>query len=49
LFLEHLFSLFLSFANMSEQKNNIDELSVNTIRLLAADMVQKANSGHPGT
>lgn len=26
----------------------IDELSVNTIRFLATDMVQKANSGHPG-
>jgi len=32
-------------------KNNfssLDELSVNTIRFLSADMVQKANSGHPG-
>jgi transketolase len=28
---------------------NIDELSVNTIRMLAVDAVQKANSGHPGT
>ena len=28
--------------------SNIDELSVNTIRALAADMVQRANSGHPG-
>src|SRR5580698_1947676 len=28
---------------------NIDQLSVDTIRLLAADAVQKANSGHPGT
>lgn len=27
---------------------NIDQLSINTIRALAADMVQKANSGHPG-
>lgn len=26
----------------------IDELSINTIRFLATDMVQKANSGHPG-
>lgn len=26
----------------------LDELSVNTIRFLAADAVQKANSGHPG-
>lgn len=28
--------------------NMIDRKSVNTIRALAADMVQKANSGHPG-
>merc|ERR1719461_1329006 len=28
--------------------NELDTLSVNTIRVLAADMVQKANSGHPG-
>lgn len=28
---------------------NIDELCVNTIRFLAVDAVQKANSGHPGT
>ena len=27
---------------------NIDNLSVNAIRVLAADAVQKANSGHPG-
>lgn len=27
---------------------NIDQQSVNTIRVLAADAVQKANSGHPG-
>ena len=26
-----------------------DELSINTIRMLAVDAVQKANSGHPGT
>jgi len=26
----------------------LDDLSVNTIRVLAADIVQKANSGHPG-
>src|SRR4030042_7089228 len=28
---------------------NLDELCVNTIRTLAMDAVQKANSGHPGT
>lgn len=27
---------------------DLDNLSVNTIRVLAADIVQKANSGHPG-
>jgi transketolase len=27
---------------------NIDELCVNTIRMTAVDMVQEANSGHPG-
>ena len=27
---------------------NIDELSVNAIRILSADAIQKANSGHPG-
>jgi transketolase len=33
---------------MSETKD-IDQLAINTLRLLAADAVQKANSGHPGT
>mgnify|MGYP002632775349 FL=1 len=28
--------------------SKLDELSVNTIRMLSADAVQKANSGHPG-
>ncbi len=28
--------------------NNIDQQSINTIRFLAADAVQAANSGHPG-
>ena len=26
----------------------IDNLSVNAIRILSADAIQKANSGHPG-
>jgi transketolase len=30
-------------------KADLDTLSVNTIRTLSMDMVQKANSGHPGT
>lgn len=29
-------------------KNNLDQLSVNTIRVLSMDAVQAANSGHPG-
>ena len=27
--------------------NNIDEMSVNAIRVLSADAIQKAKSGHP--
>jgi transketolase len=27
---------------------NVDQLSINTIRFLAVDAIQKANSGHPG-
>ena len=26
----------------------IDQLTINTIRILSAESVQKANSGHPG-
>ncbi len=26
----------------------LDQLSINTIRLMSVDAVQKANSGHPG-
>ena len=28
--------------------SNFEMRAVNTIRVLAADMVEKANSGHPG-
>jgi transketolase len=31
------------------RQNDIDQLAINTIRMLAVDAVQKANSGHPGT
>ena len=31
------------------EQQSLDELSVNTIRTLSMDAVQKANSGHPGT
>ncbi|ADB38612.1 transketolase [Spirosoma linguale] len=33
---------------MTTQSVNLDQLSINTIRLLSVDAVQKANSGHPG-
>lgn len=29
-------------------KNDIDQLCINTIRMLSLDAIQKANSGHPG-
>ncbi len=34
--------------NASPVAQDLDNLCVNTIRMLAADAVQKANSGHPG-
>ncbi|MFC1866595.1 transketolase [Thermodesulfobacteriota bacterium] len=33
---------------LSKSQSSIDELCINTIRTLAMDAVQKANSGHPG-
>lgn len=33
---------------MSTQNQSIEQLGINTVRVLAADAVQKANSGHPG-
>jgi len=33
---------------MGNGKNAFDQLCINTIRMLAVDAVQKANSGHPG-
>ena len=33
---------------MSQAKNNLENLAINTIRMLSVDMVEKANSGHPG-
>src|SRR5512143_3759015 len=33
---------------MNIKNQSIDELSINTIRTLSMDAVQKANSGHPG-
>ncbi len=34
--------------SISPEFSEIDWLCVNTVRLLSADMVQAANSGHPG-
>ncbi len=34
---------------MSSQTQTIEQTAINTVRILAADAVQKANSGHPGT
>jgi transketolase len=36
-------------ATVQSRSCDHDELSVNTIRTLTIDAVQKANSGHPGT
>ncbi len=33
---------------MSDAQEALDQLCINTIRMLAVDAVQKANSGHPG-
>jgi transketolase len=33
----------------AERQTDIDELSINTIRTLSIDAIQRANSGHPGT
>ena len=35
-------------ARLEEKMSNIEELSVNAIRVLSADAIQKAKSGHPG-
>ncbi len=33
---------------MAEVTKSLDELCINTLRMLSADMIQQANSGHPG-
>src|SRR6266566_3955425 len=35
--------------NATNPEDSIDQLAINTIRTLAIDAIQKANSGHPGT
>ena len=34
---------------MADERADIDQLCINTIRTLSIDAIQKANSGHPGT
>src|SRR5471030_2555950 len=34
---------------MDSNTQELEQLGINTVRILAADAVQKANSGHPGT
>ena len=34
---------------MDQKNQSVEELGINTVRILSADAVQKANSGHPGT
>src|ERR1700753_322849 len=34
---------------MDTSTKNIEQLAIDTVRILSADAVQKANSGHPGT
>lgn len=34
---------------MATDKKDIEQLAIDTVRILSADAVQKANSGHPGT
>ncbi len=38
-----------STTTMPAKKQDIEQLGINTVRILSIDAVQKANSGHPGT
>lgn len=40
---------FLPFINILKMVQAIDQRAINTVRVLAADVVRGANSGHPGT
>ena len=37
-----------SATQIKAPESNLDQLCINSIRVLAIDAVQKANSGHPG-
>ena len=38
----------MTTATKLKKSTDLDQLSINTIRMLSLDAVQKANSGHPG-
>jgi transketolase len=38
----------MTVADRTSERTKLDDLSINTIRFLAVDAVEKANSGHPG-
>ena len=40
--------LFININLREKMQQSIEQLSINTLRFLAVDAVQKANSGHPG-
>lgn len=40
---------FLLSINILKMVQTIDQRAINTVRVLAADVVRGANSGHPGT
>jgi len=45
----HLLAVLSQITPMTTATQSIEQLAINTIRTLAMDAVQKANSGHPGT
>ena len=38
----------MTISERTQARTDLDAKSINTIRFLAVDAVQKANSGHPG-
>ncbi len=38
----------VDYSEALRMKKSIDDLSINTLRMLSLDMVEKARSGHPG-
>ena len=46
--LQHFSRIMEDLIVMNEQEPSLEQQSINTIRMLAVDAIQKANSGHPG-